>query len=95
MKKYQSYINGKWLDSISGKTITVDNPATEEVIGEVSCANNSDVDLAVEAAKTSFLKRTFFFQAFAIISELMLSGSPAIIPTRFFIFRFFLRKNCI
>ena len=37
MKKYQSYINGKWIDSISGKTILVDNPANEEVIGEIAC----------------------------------------------------------
>ena len=58
MKKYQSYINGKWIDSISGKTILVDNPANEEVIGEIACATNDDVDLAIEAAKESFKKRT-------------------------------------
>ena len=57
MNKYQSYINGKWVSSLSGETIIVDNPATEEVIGEVACANNEDVDMAVEAAKVSFNKR--------------------------------------
>ena len=35
MEKYQSYIDGKWIDSSSGKTIKVDNPATGEIIGEV------------------------------------------------------------
>ena len=57
MNKYQSYINGKWVSSLSGETIAVDNPATEEIIGEVACANNEDVDMAVEAAKVSFNKR--------------------------------------
>ena len=58
MKKYQSYIDGKWINSLNGKTITVDNPATEEIIGEVACAGKDDVDLAVDAAKKSFKNRT-------------------------------------
>ncbi len=57
MKKYQSFIDGKWLDSSNGKVIAVDNPATGEIIGEVACASNQDVDMAVEAAKNSFKKR--------------------------------------
>ena len=57
MKKYKSYINGKWIDSSSGKTIAVENPATEETIGEVACATEEDVDLAIKAAKDSFKKR--------------------------------------
>ena len=57
MKKYQSYIDGKWIDSSTGKTIKVDNPATEEIIGEVACATKEDVDMAVEAAKNSFNKK--------------------------------------
>ena len=56
MKKYQSFIDGKWLDSSNGKVIAVDNPATGEIIGEVACASNQDVDMAVEAAKNSFKK---------------------------------------
>ena len=44
MKKYKSYINGKWVDSSSGKTIAVDNPATEKVIGEIACATSADVE---------------------------------------------------
>tara|TARA_Y100000590_G_scaffold364865_1_gene423443 strand:- start:450 stop:1883 length:1434 start_codon:yes stop_codon:yes gene_type:complete len=57
MEKYQSYIDGKWIDSSSGKTIKVDNPATGEIIGEVACATNKDVDMAVESAKKSFESR--------------------------------------
>ena len=58
MKKYKSYINGKWVDSSSGKTIAVDNPATEKVIGEIACATSADVDMAIEAAKKSFQNRS-------------------------------------
>ena len=38
MKKYQSYIDGKWMDSLSKETIKVDDPATAKTIGEVACA---------------------------------------------------------
>ena len=58
MEKYQNYIDGKWVDSNSGKTIAVDNPATEKVIGEIACATNADVDIVVEAAKKSFKNRS-------------------------------------
>jgi acyl-CoA reductase-like NAD-dependent aldehyde dehydrogenase len=54
MKKYQSYIDGKWIDSQSKETIKVDNPATGKIIGEIACAKNEDVELAVESAKKSF-----------------------------------------
>jgi len=57
MKKYQSYIDGKWIDSSSGKTIPVDDPATGKVIAEVACSTNADVDMAVDAAKKSFNQR--------------------------------------
>ena len=58
MEKYQNYINNKWVGSSSGKTIAVDNPATEKVIGEIACATNADVDIAIEAAKKSFQNRS-------------------------------------
>ena len=58
MKKYQHYINGKWVDSVvHGENIIVNDPATEEVVGEISCAVKEDVDLAVEAAKKSYESR--------------------------------------
>ena len=57
MKKYQSYINGEWINSNSNKIIAVDNPAKEKVIGEIACATNTDVDMAVKAAKESFHAR--------------------------------------
>lgn len=50
----QLFINGQWVDSSSDQTITVLNPATEEVIAAVPHANEEDVDQAVAAAKQAF-----------------------------------------
>ena len=57
MKTYQNYINGKWMDSLSKETIKVEDPATTNVIGEIACAKNDDIDLAVEVAKKAFQSR--------------------------------------
>ena len=35
----KQYINGEWVDSASGETIDVINPATEEVMGSVAKGN--------------------------------------------------------
>ena len=57
MKKYQHYINGEWIDSTGNEVIAVVNPATEEVIGEISAANKNDIGLAVAAAKVAYESR--------------------------------------
>ncbi len=57
MKKYQHYINGEWIDSTGNEIIAVVNPATEEIIGEISAANKDDIDLAVAAAKSAYESR--------------------------------------
>lgn len=54
MKQYQNYINGKWQAALSKEFSEVINPATEEVLGEVSKSNHQDVDQAVEAARAAF-----------------------------------------
>ena len=48
------YINGEWVQSESNELIDVINPATEEVIGQVTAGTKSDIDLAVKAAHSSF-----------------------------------------
>lgn len=48
------FINGEWVASTGSETIQVINPATEEVIGEISSGTKEDLDKAVSAAKTSF-----------------------------------------
>lgn len=45
------FIDGKWLESSSGKTFSTFNPATEEKITEVAEATIEDVDRAVLAAR--------------------------------------------
>ena len=48
------YINGEWVSPVSTQTMTVINPATEEVIGTVALGNEADVDRAVAAANAAF-----------------------------------------
>jgi aminomuconate-semialdehyde/2-hydroxymuconate-6-semialdehyde dehydrogenase len=48
------FIDGKYVDAISGKTFDDVNPATGEVIARVAEADYADVDLAVKAARKAF-----------------------------------------
>ncbi|HET7656983.1 MAG TPA: aldehyde dehydrogenase family protein [Bacillales bacterium] len=48
------YINGKWVDSVSGRTFESLNPATGEVLAVLSDAHADDVNAAVEAARKAF-----------------------------------------
>ena len=57
MEKYQHYINGKWTNGSSKKFITVLNPATGKPIGEIACAEQDDVNAAVESANNAFKSR--------------------------------------
>src|SRR5687767_3597946 len=43
-------INGEFVESASGGSFSVVNPATEEVIDEVPRANSEDADRALQAA---------------------------------------------
>ena len=54
MKKYQLFIDGKWVDSVSGKTFTSINPATKEINGIIAEGDAADIDLAVKAARKAF-----------------------------------------
>lgn len=53
--KNKSYINGKWVDAVSGKTFEVHDPSSGNVIGNMPEMNKSDVNEAVEAASRAFL----------------------------------------
>jgi aldehyde dehydrogenase (NAD+) len=48
------YIDGKWVDPATPKSMDVINPATEEVCGHISAGSATDVDKAVAAAKKAF-----------------------------------------
>jgi aldehyde dehydrogenase (NAD+) len=49
-------IDGKWVDSASGKTFETLNPATGQVIAKVAEGDKADVDKAVAAARRAFDK---------------------------------------
>lgn len=51
MKNLKMYINGKFVDSRSGKWIDVLNPSTEEVIARQPEGNKEDVEEALDAAR--------------------------------------------
>jgi betaine-aldehyde dehydrogenase len=53
-RKYQLFIDGQWVDAVSGKTFTTPNPATGENLAEVSEADKADIDKAVNAARRAF-----------------------------------------
>jgi len=50
----KQFIGGEWVESSSGETMEVLNPATGEVIAEAPRATAKDVDRAVEAAKKAW-----------------------------------------
>ncbi len=53
-KKYDLFINGKFIKPENGKYFETINPANDEVIAEVALAEKDDVDKAVKAAKKAF-----------------------------------------
>jgi len=52
LKKF--YINGEWIKPSGNEVLDVFNPATNEVVSQISLGNSDDVDLAVEAAVAAF-----------------------------------------
>src|SRR6202522_915354 len=53
-KTRKMLINGKWVDSASGKTFPTYNPATGEVLSNVAEGDTEDIDRAVKAARAAF-----------------------------------------
>src|SRR5713226_2437310 len=48
------YVDGSWIQAISGATINVDNPANGEVIGKVPKLGASETKQAIDAANRAF-----------------------------------------
>lgn len=48
------YINGEWVNAISGKTMEVTNPATGDVIQAVASGDAEDTKTAIQAASQAF-----------------------------------------
>lgn len=49
-------IGGESLDAKGRDTLAVVNPATAETIGELPCASDADLDLALNSAQSAFLR---------------------------------------
>src|SRR5436190_1315651 len=54
LERLKFYIDGKWVDPVTPKTLDVINPATEEPIARISLGSKADVDKAVTAARRAF-----------------------------------------
>jgi len=54
LERLKFYIDGKWVDPVTPKTLDVINPATEEPIARISLGSKADVDKAVAAARRAF-----------------------------------------
>jgi len=53
-KKYDHYINGKWVKPSSGKYFETTNPANNEVLSSVAYGSKKDIDLAVKSARDAY-----------------------------------------
>src|SRR5208337_4388588 len=53
-KPRKMFINGKWVNSASGKTFPSYNPATGEILAQVAEGDREDIDRAVKAARKAF-----------------------------------------
>jgi betaine-aldehyde dehydrogenase len=54
MKKLSNFINGKSVESTSGETTTLINPATAQPFATAPKSNSADVDLAMKSAVAAF-----------------------------------------
>src|SRR5229473_1901664 len=52
--RQQCYIDGKWADADSGKTLPVNNPATGEILGTVPNMGAAETRRAIDAANAAF-----------------------------------------
>lgn len=66
-----NYINGAFVKAVSGKTEALINPATEEVIDEISWAGAADCKAAIDAAHAAFKtwSKTNVYQRSAMLKK--------------------------
>jgi len=56
MKTLRNYVGGEWVTPAAAEYLALTNPATGEQLGTVPLSGARDVDAAVSAAQTAFLK---------------------------------------
>src|ERR1043166_939790 len=72
-ERLQFYIDGKWVNPTTPKTIDVVNPATEEPFARISRGSKADVDKAVAAARKAFetFSKTTREERLALLGKIM------------------------
>jgi len=55
MKKLNNFVNGKSVESTSGETTTLVNPATGQPFATAPKSNATDIDAAFKAASDAFV----------------------------------------
>ena len=73
LNKLQFYIDGKWVDPVTPKTLDVINPANEEAFARISLGSKADVDKAVAAARRAFetFSRTTKEERLALMAKIV------------------------
>lgn len=57
--EHRNFIDGQWCAAASGRTLAVVDPATGQTISRVADSDAADVNLAVEAARRAFERRSW------------------------------------
>jgi aldehyde dehydrogenase (NAD+) len=73
LEKLKFYIDGKWVDPVTPKTLEVINPANEEPFAKISLGSKADVDKAVAAARRAFetFSRTTKEERIALLEKII------------------------
>ena len=54
MRTESFYINGQWVAPLSSERLPIENPATEEIVGQLALGSAEDADRAILAARAAF-----------------------------------------
>ena len=74
MKQYKLWINGEWTEPESENTISVTNPATEQIFATVADAERADAEKAIDAARDAF-DNTDWSQNHALRKKVLLKAA--------------------
>ncbi|MEZ9512102.1 aldehyde dehydrogenase [Vibrio breoganii] len=74
----QAFINGEFINSVSGDTFEIINPATGRLLAHVARCDEADVNLAVDAARNAFESRVWSGLAPADRKEILLNYAKLI-----------------
>lgn len=80
--EWRAFIEGKYVESRSGKTFETLNPATGKVIANIASCDAEDVDLAVKSARRAFESGVWSRRAPAERKQILLKFSESILAHR-------------